>query len=75
MGSTDNGFAWVRRQIADDGRFDVDFSLHDFCLGSDNRGPSPIVWRPPSFSNSALQIAWRGSSDMIFSSALISMLR
>jgi len=30
MGSTDNGFAWACRQIADDGRFDVDFALHAF---------------------------------------------
>lgn len=39
MRSTDNGFARARRQIADDGRFDVYFSLHDFYLGSDKRGP------------------------------------
>lgn len=46
MGGADNGFAWARRQIADDGRFDIDFSLHDLCPCLENRGLSrhcPIV--------------------------------
>lgn len=30
-------------QIADDRGFNVDFSLHDFRLGSENRGLFPVV--------------------------------
>jgi len=30
MGGTDNGFAWACGQIAENGRFDVDFVFHAF---------------------------------------------
>jgi hypothetical protein len=30
VGGTEDGFAGACRQITDDGRFDVDFALHEF---------------------------------------------
>ena len=51
MSCANNGFAWACRQITDDRSFNVDFALHDFRLGSENRGLSPFY----AFPSPALQ--------------------
>ena len=43
MGGTNNRLAGARRQIADDRGFNLDFSLHDFPLGSDKPWSVPYL--------------------------------
>ena len=45
MGGTNNRLAGARRQIADDRGFNLDFSLHDFPLGSDKPWSVPYLLR------------------------------